>query len=248
MLILKNFNLNILNSRIISDFNIDTSNTKRNVIIGPNGSGKSSLLFGILGKENFFNIYGSIFFNNVSIKNFLPEQRSLNGLFLCFQNPVEIPGVLNIDFLFNIYNLKKKFLNEITVDYFEFIDMIKNIVDELKINSSILNMDLNYCLSGGEKKMNEIIQMKILNPDFILLDELDSGLDVDFLKKLIFFVYDFVHNCKKNLLLVTHHFNIIDESENNKIFLIINGKNLFSGSSKILKYVSNNGYSWFLSK
>ncbi len=248
MLVLKNFNLNILNSRIISDFNINISINKKTFIIGPNGSGKSSLLFGILGKESYSNIYGSIFFKNLNIKCLSPDQRSLRGIFLCFQNPIEIPGVSNIDFLFNIYKIKKRFLNEDHMDYFNFIDFIRNITEELTINNAILNMDLNYCLSGGEKKMNEIIQMKILNPDLILLDELDSGLDADFLKKLMLFVYNFVCSSQKSFLMVTHHFNIIDNDKNNEIFLIINGKNLFKGSSKILSLIKFNGYSWFLSK
>lgn len=248
MLELKNYNINLNNIKILSDVNINLNCKRKVLILGPNGSGKSSLAFSITGKDKYKICYGHIKVDDFIINNLTVEEKALLGIFLFFQYPVEIPGINNLNFLFNLYNIRMKLLKKNEISYFDFVLYINNLIKELDINNSILNRDLNYGLSGGEKKINEVLQMLILEPRFIILDEIDSGLDIDIFRKIMLIINNYSKNLNRKFIFISHYLKILNYLDIEFVYLFINGKIVYSGNSNIMKKIEIIGFFWILTK
>ena len=179
---IKNLKASINNIEILKGLNLTINEGEIHAIMGPNGSGKSTFSKVIAGHPAYQVLSGEILYKGQNIINFEPDQRSHLGIFLAFQYPIEIPGVSNEDFLRLAYNSKLKSNNEVEIDPIEFLSLITEKLKIVDMSSTFLSRNVNEGFSGGEKKRNEILQMALLNPDLAILDETDSGLDIDALK------------------------------------------------------------------
>ena len=185
LLDIQNLQASIENKKILNNLNLQINSNEIHVIMGPNGCGKSTLSKIIAGHPSYKIENGTILFSNKNLLELSPEERSHEGIFLAFQYPVEISGVTNYDFLRLAYNEKQKYLKKPEITHLEFMGLVEKYLKKLKIPTEFLNRDLNQGFSGGEKKRNEILQMLLLEPELIILDELDSGLDMDAIKIII---------------------------------------------------------------
>ena len=204
LLKIENLNATINTKQILKNLNLNIQRNEIHVIMGPNGCGKSTLSK-ILAGHPLYNVEsGTILFHNKNLLNMSPENRSHEGIFLAFQYPLEIGGVSNYDFLRIAYNEKRKYLQLSELDPLEFMQLVEPLLKKLKIPGEFLNRDLNEGFSGGEKKRNEILQMLLLNPELIILDEIDSGLDVDAMKIIC---TEIMKNKSENtsLIIITHY-------------------------------------------
>lgn len=245
LLKIQNLNFSLNNKQIINNLSLTIKENEFHVIMGPNGSGKSTLAKILVGHPLYKNITGNILYCNENIINILPEIRSYKGLFLAFQNPIEINGVTNYDFLKLIYNQKLKYYNKPEITSIEFYKKIDNLLNKLKINYQFLNRNINEGFSGGEKKQNEILQMLLLEPKLIILDEIDSGLDLDVLKIIC---KDILNNLPKNtsLLIITHNPKVLEYLKPKYIHIFINGSIITTGKQKLIKQLEKNGYNSFI--
>jgi Fe-S cluster assembly ATP-binding protein len=229
------------NKTILQDFNLDINQNEIHVIMGPNGSGKSTLSKIIAGHPNYAIEKGRIIFTDKNLSELSPEERAHNGIFLAFQYPLEISGVTNYDFLRLAYNEKKKFEGQKEVTPIEFMSIVQEKLTQLKMPQEFLNRDLNQGFSGGEKKKNEILQMLLLEPKLIILDELDSGLDIDALKIIC---QTITMNLLKNasIIIITHYPRILKYFEPNFIHIMKNGKIIKTGNLELIDLIEKNGY------
>ena len=177
--------------------------------MGPNGSGKSTFSKIVAGHPSYTLINGDILFKGKSIRTLSPEDRSHQGIFLAFQYPIEIPGVSNEDFLRLAYNAKQQFLSKPEVDPIEFLEIVTKKMESVNMSPMFLNRNVNEGFSGGEKKRNEILQMILLDSDICILDETDSGLDIDALKIISNGINSFM-NKEKGIILITHYQRLLD--------------------------------------
>ena len=247
MLEIKNLEAELVEEKlkIIKDFTLNLEKGKTHAIMGPNGSGKSTLSKIIAGDENYEITSGSITLNGEDILEMDATQRALSGIFLAFQYPVEIPGVNNAEFLRMAYNAKQKFLNQAEVDPIEFHDILLDKVKQLNIPEEFLDRELNFGFSGGEKKRNEILQLAVLNPKVAILDETDSGLDIDALKQ----VSEAINKLKSNentFLLITHYQRLLDYIEPDYVHIMIDGKIVQTGDKNLAKELDVKGYDHLL--
>tara|TARA_A100001015_G_scaffold293936_1_gene371137 strand:+ start:1420 stop:2175 length:756 start_codon:yes stop_codon:yes gene_type:complete len=247
MLEIKNLEAELVEEKlkIIKDFSLNLEKGKTHAIMGPNGSGKSTLSKIIAGDENYEITGGSVKLNGDDILEMDATQRALSGIFLAFQYPVEIPGVNNAEFLRMAYNAKQKFLNQTEVDPIEFHDILIQKVNQLNIPEEFLDRELNFGFSGGEKKRNEILQLAVLNPKVAILDETDSGLDIDALKQ----VSEAINTLKSNentFLLITHYQRLLDYIEPDYVHIMIDGKIVQTGDKNLAKELDVKGYDHLL--
>jgi Fe-S cluster assembly ATP-binding protein len=244
MLKIINLHVSSKKNRILNGINLDVKKGETHVIMGPNGSGKSTLSNVVAGNPNYKVIKGDILFEGNSILKTNPTKRALLGIFLAFQYPVSIPGINNMHFLKAIINAKRKFLLKNELDHFEFLNFIEEKMNTLGINKKFLNRFMNHGFSGGEKKMNEILQVSILKPKLSILDEIDSGLDVDSVKTLI----DSINNLKsskKSIIIITHYSKILNYINPNVVHIVLNGKIVKSGTKSIIRDLELKGYDNF---
>lgn len=213
-------------------------------IMGPNGSGKSTLSKVIIGDPNYEVISGSIQYSNKNILTLEPEERSHLGIFLANQSPIEIPGVNNSDFLRSIYNYKQKYLGNKEMDPFDFEVLLDKKIKFLNLSDSYKKRNLNEGFSGGEKKKNEILQMSILEPKCIILDEIDSGLDIDALKVVTDAIKK-VFTPDSCILLITHFPRILNYLNTNYVHILNKGKIIISGDKSLSKDLEEKGYEHF---
>ena len=226
MLQIKDLEVKIKDKIVLENFNLDILDNKIHVIMGPNGVGKSTLSKVIMGNTNYKVTKGDILFNNKSILSLETDERARLGIFLAFQNPLEIEGVTNSEFLRSAINS----INEEQVSLYDFIKEMEKDFNDLKLNKEMMHRSLNTNFSGGEKKKNEILQMKMLKPKLIILDELDSGLDVDSLK----IVCDNINNYLKenkdtSILMITHYPRILEYIKPDYIHVLKDGKIVETG-------------------
>ena len=211
--------------------------------MGRNGSGKSTLANTLAGNEKFEVTNGSIHMNAADITEMSPENRSLNGIFVCFQYPVAIPGVSMAYFLRSAINAHLKNQGKEEMDALEFLNQSKEILKKLTLDDSFLKRSINDGFSGGEKKKSEIFQLLSLNPKFAILDETDSGLDIDALKIVADGVKEF--NGKKNsTLIITHYERLLEYINPDVVHVMIDGKIVKSGDMELARQVEEKGYSW----
>ena len=230
---------------IINDFNLNVGEGEIHVIMGPNGSGKSTLSKVLAGHPSYEVQNGHINFNNQDLLELSPEERSHQGLFLAFQYPIEIAGVTNYDFLRIAYNEKQKYLKKPELDPLEFMNLVQVLLNKLKMRDEFLNRNLNEGFSGGEKKRNEILQMLLLDPKLVILDEIDSGLDIDALR-IICENITLNLNKSSSLVVITHYPRILEYLKPNFVHIMIQGKIVKTGGYELVEKLEENGYSGFL--
>ena len=239
-----NLQASIDNKSIIKKFNLEVKENEIHVIMGPNGSGKSTFSKVLAGHPAYSIESGEISFLNKNLLDMLPEERSHEGLFLAFQYPIEIGGVTNYDFLRLAFNEKQKYLKNPEMNPLEFMNLTESILKKLKMNPEFLNRDLNQGFSGGEKKRNEILQMLLLQPKLVILDELDSGLDIDAIKIIC---ENIIKNLPLNssLIVITHYPRILNYLKPNYIHIMIDGKIVKTGNLELIDQLEAEGYEKF---
>jgi len=244
LLSIKHLEAKIENKLIIKDFNLTVNKGEIHVIMGPNGSGKSTLSKILAGHPSYEVCEGTINFDSKNLLNLDPEIRSHEGLFLAFQYPLEIAGVTNFDFLRIAYNQKKKYNHEEELDPLQFMELTDSFLKKLKIKPEFLNRDLNEGFSGGEKKRNEILQMLLLNPKLVILDEIDSGLDIDAIKIIC---EGIINNLEKtsSLIVITHYPKILNYLKPDFVHIMIDGKIIKTGNIELVNLLEEKGYDIF---
>ena len=245
LLEIKHLNASINEKLIINDLSLAINKGEIHVIMGPNGSGKSTLSKILAGHPSYKVLNGQINFDNKNLLEMDPEIRSHEGLFLAFQYPLEISGVTNFDFLRIAYNEKLKYQNLEELDPLQFMDLTNNILKKLKIKPEFLNRDLNQGFSGGEKKRNEILQMLLLAPKLVILDEIDSGLDVDAIKIIC---EEIVNNLDANssLIVITHYPKILNYLKPSFVHIMMEGNIIKTGNMDLVNLLEEKGYDSFI--
>lgn len=241
MLKIENLKVYIKKNNILQSINIKIKTGEIHVIMGPNGSGKSTLLSTLVGKENYTIKNGKMYFNGINISELNIEERSKIGLVLSFQNPIEIAGVKNIYFLHTALNEKLTYLQQDKLNILQVIKTIKKNMKYLKIEKKLLNRDVNVNLSGGERKKNELLQMLMLKPKVALLDEIDSGLDIDSMK-IVSNGINLIKSKNCSIVLITHYKRILNYIEPNFIHILVDGKIIKSGDKNLVNDIELFGY------
>ena len=240
---IKNLKVAINDVEILKDFNLTINKGEIHAIMGPNGSGKSTFSKVLAGHPAYQVLNGDILFKGKSILALEPENRSHLGIFLAFQYPIEIPGVSNEDFLRLAYNSKLKSQNKNEIDPIEFFSLINEKLKVINMAPSFLSRNVNEGFSGGEKKRNEILQMTLLDPELSILDETDSGLDIDALKIISDGINNFI-TPSKAIILITHYQRLLDYIKPDYIHVMQNGKIIKTGNAKLAKELEQKGYQW----
>jgi Fe-S cluster assembly ATP-binding protein len=239
----KDLQVSIGKNIILQDLNLNIHQGEIHAIMGPNGSGKSTFSKVLVGHPAYNVNGGAINFNDSDILSLSPEERSHLGIFLAFQYPIEIPGVSNEDFLRLAYNSKQKFYNKPEVDPIEFLQIISEKLNLVGMSATFLNRNVNEGFSGGEKKRNEILQMILLDSELSILDETDSGLDIDALKTISEGINKFM-NEEKAILLITHYQRLLDYIKPDYVHVMYNGKIIKTGTFELAKELEDKGYEW----
>jgi Fe-S cluster assembly ATP-binding protein len=243
MLFIQNLKAKIDNKEILKGLNLKINAGEVHAIMGPNGSGKSTLSNILSGKKGY-EIEGAVDFNNENLLNLETEERAHKGIFLAFQYPLEIPGVNTNTFLKTSLNAIKKARGEKELDALEFLKLIKEKSKELKFDEKILSRQLNVGFSGGEKKKNEILQMSILNPKLSILDETDSGLDIDALR-IVSEGVNSLRTKNNSFLIITHYQRLLDYIKPDFVHVLKNGKIIKSGGPELAMDLEKKGYEDF---
>ena len=243
LLEIKDLQVSINDNTILKSLNLTINKGEIHAIMGPNGSGKSTFSKVLAGHPAYSVLNGDILFKGSSILDLEPEERSHLGIFLAFQYPIEIPGVSNEDFLRLAYNSKQKFYQKPEVDPIEFLTIINEKLQSVNMSPLFLSRNVNEGFSGGEKKRNEILQMILLNSELSILDETDSGLDIDALKVISNGINNFM-NPNKAIILITHYQRLLDYINPTYVHVMQNGKIIKTGSAKLAQELEDKGYEW----
>lgn len=239
---IKNLHANIVDGpEIIKGLDLTINPGEVHAIMGPNGSGKSTLSKVLAGHPDYEVTAGTVNLDGQSIFGMDPDERANYGLFLAFQYPVEIPGVNNSEFLRMSYNAKQKYLGQEEMDPLDFDDFVIEKLEDLKMNEEFLERALNEGFSGGEKKKNEILQLLVLNPKLAILDETDSGLDIDALR----IVADGINKFKKEdnaVLMITHYQRLLDYVQPDFVHVLAGGKIVKTGGKELALELEKHGY------
>jgi len=233
----KNLHVEREGKEILKGVNMTLELGKVNALMGPNGSGKSTLAHVLMGNPLYTVKSGQILFNGEDITTLSPDERAKKGLFLSFQNPIEVSGVQIPIFLRTAHNK----LNSKKSSIFEFKELLEKKAEQLKINKNLLNRNVNEGFSGGEKKKTEILQLSVLDPQLAILDETDSGLDIDSLKDVSNSINNFM-NTDKCILIITHYKRILDHIPVDKVFIMSDGKIEMEGGNEIVNRLEEEGY------
>ena len=240
-------NLEDENKEILKGVDLTVEAGKVHAIMGPNGSGKSTLSYVLSGKEGYEVIDGTVLLNDNNILEMEPEERASAGLFLAFQYPVEIPGVGNMTFLRTAVNAQRKARGEQEISATDFLKQVRERAKSLQIDSEMLKRPVNVGFSGGEKKRNEILQMAMLEPKMCILDETDSGLDVDAMK-LVAEGVNSLRDASRGFLVITHYQRLLDHIKPDVVHIMADGRIVKTGGPELALEVENNGYSEILSE
>jgi Fe-S cluster assembly ATP-binding protein len=243
MLSIKNLHALAGEKQVLHGINLEVGAGEVHAIMGPNGSGKSTLAQVLAGRDGYTVTQGSVTFQGKDLLALAPEERAREGVFLAFQYPVEIPGVNNVYLLKAGLNAIRKHRGEPEVDAFEFLTLIRDKMKLMQMDESFLNRGVNQGFSGGEKKRNEILQMSVLEPALALLDETDSGLDIDALRV----VSDGVNSLRspeRAIVLVTHYQRLLDYIEPDHVHVLSGGKIIKSGDKSLALELEKRGYDW----
>jgi Fe-S cluster assembly ATP-binding protein len=233
--------------KILKGVNLTVDAGKVHAIMGPNGSGKSTLSYVLSGKDGYEVTAGSATLDGVDILDMEPEERAAAGLFLAFQYPVEIPGVGNMTFLRTAVNAQRKARGQDEMSAAEFLKVIRAKAKELQIDADMLKRPVNVGFSGGEKKRNEILQMAMLEPKMCILDETDSGLDVDAMK-LVASGVNALRDAGRGFLVITHYQRLLDHIKPDVVHIMADGRIVKTGGPELALEVENNGYTDILAE
>ena len=240
MLDIKNLSASIEGKKILENFNLNIKPGEVHAIMGPNGSGKSTLANVLSGRKGY-TIEGKVYYEGNDLLEIPIEERAQKGIFLAFQYPIEIPGVNTNIFLKTSLNAIRKFRGLKELDALDFLRLVKEKSKKLKIQEKILSRQLNVGFSGGEKKKNEILQMTILEPKLAILDETDSGLDIDALR-IVSEGVNSLRDKKRSFLIITHYQRLLDYIKPDFVHVLVNGKIVKTGSSDLALELEKDGY------
>ena len=243
MLRIENLHVRVDGHSILNGLNLDVAAGEVHAIMGPNGSGKSTLAQVLAGREDYEVVKGSITFRGQDLLGMAPEERAKAGLFLGFQYPTEIPGVNNTYLLKAALNAQRVARGEDEIDAFEFMKIIKTKIESMQIPKEFLTRGVNEGFSGGEKKRNEILHMLVLQPTLAILDETDSGLDVDALK-VVAAGMNSLRSPDRSMILVTHYERLLELVVPDHVHVLSAGRIVKSGDSSLAREVDERGYDW----
>lgn len=243
MLEIKNLHVKLEeeDKEILKGVDLTVEAGKVHAIMGPNGSGKSTLSYVLAGREGYVVTEGSVVMDGHDLLEMEPEERAAAGLFLAFQYPVEIPGVGNMNFLRTAYNAQRKARGEEEISAGDFLKLVREKAKTLKIDSDMLKRPVNVGFSGGEKKRNEILQMAVLEPRMCILDETDSGLDVDAMK-LVADGVNALRSPDRGFLVITHYQRLLDHIKPDVVHIMADGRIVKTGGPELALEVEQNGY------
>lgn len=243
MLSITNLQAKIGDKQILNGINLEVKPGEVHAIMGPNGSGKSTLASVLAGREEYEITGGEVIYNGKDLLEFSPEDRAREGVFLAFQYPVEIPGVSTINFMKTAVNQIRKYRGQETLDAVSFLGLMKEKMKLVEIDQSLLNRSLNEGFSGGEKKRNEIFQMAMLEPKLSILDETDSGLDIDALK-IVSSGVNKLRNSNNATIVVTHYQRLLEYIVPDFVHVLYKGKIVKSGGKELALELEAKGYDW----
>jgi Fe-S cluster assembly ATP-binding protein len=243
MLSIKNLQASIEGREILRGLNLEVKAGEIHAIMGPNGSGKSTLASVLAGKENYEVTAGEVLFDGKELLEMSPEVRAREGLFLAFQYPVEIPGVSNINFLKTAINEIRAYKNLPPIEAKEFLKMIKEKQKLVEFDASLANRSLNEGFSGGEKKRNEILQLAMLQPKLAILDETDSGLDIDALR-IVAQGVNKLRSAENAFIIITHYQRLLEYIVPDFVHVLYNGQIVKSGTKELALELEEKGYDW----
>ena len=236
---IKDLCVSVKDKNILNDFNLLIKPGEIHAIMGPNGTGKSTLSRVILGDNNYIIEKGDILVDGLSILSLTTDERAKKGLFLCYQNPISIDGITNSEFIRCAINSNR----DKPIGLYEFIKEMESNMNSLKMNKDMMHRNLNYGASGGERKKNEVLQIKMLKPKFIIFDELDSGLDVDSLRIVCENISEYLkENPSVSVLLITHYTRILEYIRPTNVHMMNDGKIIVSGDYNLAKKIEKYGY------
>ena len=235
---IKDLHVAVKDKEILKGLTLDIDTTKTLALLGPNGNGKSTLLQTIMGNPNYTVTKGQILFDDKDITSLEADERSKLGIFLGMQYPSEVPGVNNVDFLKASLNAHR----EKPISLFEFYKVLNKAYDKVHIPFEMSNRNLNEGFSGGEKKKNEILQMLIIDPKLVLLDEIDSGLDVDAIQTVAQVIKE--EQEKRGFLIVSHYARLYDLINVDRVIILVNGRIAVDGDKSLIQKVDTQGYEW----
>lgn len=239
-LVIKNLHVSVEDNEILKGVNLTIKEGEVLALLGPNGHGKSTLLAAIMGNPRYTITSGEIYLDGEDVLKMTIDERSRKGIFLAFQNPSEIPGVVTADFFKSAVNVRR----EKKISLYEFYRALENASNEVKLPFDMVNRHLNDGFSGGEKKRNEILQMLLLKPNFALLDEIDSGLDVDAIN-VVSEVINKVHKEENtSFLIISHYARLFNLVKPTRAVVMINGKIVMEGDSSLIETIDKEGFEW----
>jgi Fe-S cluster assembly ATP-binding protein len=247
MLNIKALTVNVEGKPVLNGIDLKINPGEVHAIMGPNGSGKSTLSNVLAGKSEYQVVSGQVQFSGADFLDLSPEERALRGLFLGFQYPVEIPGVSTENFLRTALNEKLKFEGKEELDAFDFQQLLSEKLQQINMEKSMTDRSLNQGFSGGEKKRNEILQMLVLDPKLTVLDEIDSGLDIDALKQISLGINQYKSD-KNAVILVTHYQRLLNYITPDFVHVLMHGRIVMSGDYTLAQQLEEKGYEWILAE
>jgi len=243
MLEINNLNTTVGDAEILKGLSLKVNAGEVHAIMGPNGSGKSTLALVIAGHDDYIVTDGTVQYDGQDLLELTPEERAREGVFLGFQYPVEVPGVNNAYLLKAAINAKRRHQGQSEVDAFEFLQLAREKMKVLDMDPGFLNRGVNEGFSGGEKKRNEILQMVMLEPRLVILDETDSGLDIDALKAVAKGI-NAMRSPDRAIIVITHYQRLLDYVEPDFVHVLSEGRIVRSGDKKLAQQLEEKGYDW----
>ena len=243
MLSIKNLHVQVDGKEILKGLNIEIGVGEVHAIMGPNGSGKSTLSHILTGRDGYTVTQGEVLYKGDDLLSYAAEERAHKGIFLAMQYPVELPGVNNIVFLKEALNSIRIANGKKALDSIQFMKLIREKARQMKVPDDLLKRDVNFGFSGGEKKRNEILQMAILEPELAILDETDSGLDIDALRVVAEGV-NALRSKSKAMIVITHYQRLLDYIQPDYVHVLADGKIIRSGTKELALELEEKGYGW----